>query len=742
MSNCNELTAEISDPQTITEDSENQATSVGHSHKIKKATQDTAGIVKVVDHTESNDPLEALSANQGRILAETLREVIHYNKDETINQSLDAALGYLSTRLTAAYSTLALAEANAHKHAEASLIYVVNDTELNNCGLYTIQGEELVKAPWDALANPFKSEPFEVLHRIMTLPADATVEYQGNTYLSLATLGKTIVDGQTEISGIVQTLAATAGTNGWTDLLVATQAGRSQRQKNLEVISTKDASTPDEAAALAYTQNAKFIVFSNAKLVIDGSYNFKNVLEWAQNVETVNNVNFKIEVVDGLHNLSFFSQISGNVTIEGRATPTLIRATSYSFTLISGINYNVTVTLESALPTHVAVGYSIGVQNAKGDGSASAVTGAHIVKSIASDRLSFTFEMRKYGSDLVNSTVLDNAITYSLLANMIVIPQVCLRLDANGWNGNTVEGCISAIKGGSVTLRNIGLSYNGVTSEHDMLFATGLGSSVNLEDYVVVAGTGDKVLRSSYGGRFYSYRSCIGCGITGGEIFQGVSTSNATFIRCSMSGGNTSAITPTIDTQVTLVQSILASASIGLRPTYENSSIVCTTSKITQCGTALSANRGCIQIADDCLILDSTSFASISAGRVIGNPTITNVTTIAESNVYVSQGGYWQKGLVTIEYSKNKYIGTFSAALDFPSIPAHSFADLTMTATGVAFNDMVLYTRQGGTEPAQAIMYQAFVSAANTITVRAFNVSSTAIDKTAFTARCAVYRTT
>lgn len=235
MHNCHGQVIHLSDPQTITEDSENQITSVGHSHKIEKASQSTAGIVKVVDHTESTDPLEALSANQGRVLAEALQEVIHYNKDETINQSLDAALGYLSTRLTASYSTLALAEANAYKHAEASLIYVVNDAELSNCGLYTIQGGQLVKAPWDALSGAINSEQFEVLQDIMTLPAGTTVEYQGNTYISLATLGKVIADGQTEISDIIQTLA---NANGLLSQYILTDSGKTQEQENKAYVTT------------------------------------------------------------------------------------------------------------------------------------------------------------------------------------------------------------------------------------------------------------------------------------------------------------------------------------------------------------------------------------------------------------------------------------------------------------------------------------------------------------------------
>ena len=48
MHNCPEDTIHLSNPQTITEDSENQTTSVGHSHKVEKASQTAAGIVKVV----------------------------------------------------------------------------------------------------------------------------------------------------------------------------------------------------------------------------------------------------------------------------------------------------------------------------------------------------------------------------------------------------------------------------------------------------------------------------------------------------------------------------------------------------------------------------------------------------------------------------------------------------------------------------------------------------------------------
>jgi hypothetical protein len=76
------------------------------------------------------------------------------------------------------------------------------------------------------------------------------------------------------------------------------------------------------------------------------------------------------------------------------------------------------------------------------------------------------------------------------------------------------------------------------------------------------------------------------------------------------------------------------------------------------------------------------------------------------------------------------------ATLDFPSIAAQSFSDLTLTVTGAAVNDLVQLGLPAS--PASGINFQAFVSAANTITVRAQNATGLAIDPASASYRVSV----
>lgn len=140
-------------PRSITESSRNESTSVGHTHAIEKASVKQAGIVKLVDNLDSKSKTEALTANQGRELAERLSLLAQSNGTKEINSRLESALSYLATRYTAAYATYETAKGNLCKHPENSLIYVVNDPTKGNNGLWTVVGGKLVKAPWDILSN-------------------------------------------------------------------------------------------------------------------------------------------------------------------------------------------------------------------------------------------------------------------------------------------------------------------------------------------------------------------------------------------------------------------------------------------------------------------------------------------------------------------------------------------------------------------------------------------------------------
>lgn len=72
-----------------------------------------------------------------------------------------------------------------------------------------------------------------------------------------------------------------------------------------------------------------------------------------------------------------------------------------------------------------------------------------------------------------------------------------------------------------------------------------------------------------------------------------------------------------------------------------------------------------------------------------------------------------------------------TASLDFGSIATLAQADLTITVTGAAVGDYVTLALPAA--PTAGIVFNAFVSAANTVTVRATNVTAGSIDPAAAT---------
>jgi hypothetical protein len=72
-----------------------------------------------------------------------------------------------------------------------------------------------------------------------------------------------------------------------------------------------------------------------------------------------------------------------------------------------------------------------------------------------------------------------------------------------------------------------------------------------------------------------------------------------------------------------------------------------------------------------------------------------------------------------------------SASLNFPSIATTASADLTITVAGAAVNDTVVLGLPAA--PAAGIVFNAFVSAANTVTIRATNVTGSSVDPAAAT---------
>jgi len=85
-----------------------------------------------------------------------------------------------------------------------------------------------------------------------------------------------------------------------------------------------------------------------------------------------------------------------------------------------------------------------------------------------------------------------------------------------------------------------------------------------------------------------------------------------------------------------------------------------------------------------------------------------------------------------------------STALDFGSISTGSFGDLTITLTGAATTDVVFVTcintaGRGATDG--NLIFEAFVSAINTVTVRAHNPTSGTINPASYNFKVAIIKT-
>lgn len=252
MTTCTPRTIEVSLPRTLDENSTNELALTGHTHELRKASTTEAGIVKLEDSLTSTDSQKALTAKQGKVLAEAIAAITALNKNQEINKELDKALSYLASKYNASYSTLAVAEAYLYQHGDGSLIYVVNDPDITKTGLYFVEAGVLVKAPYDALSSSLTSVAFAALQKIMQGDAGEMVMYEGASFYTAATLNTKIAQTEQAIANIEDmaqlaikelqdaidiAAAAGAGANGWTASLVV-DGDETQHQINSSLIRT------------------------------------------------------------------------------------------------------------------------------------------------------------------------------------------------------------------------------------------------------------------------------------------------------------------------------------------------------------------------------------------------------------------------------------------------------------------------------------------------------------------------
>lgn len=98
----------------------------------------------------------------------------------------------------------------------------------------------------------------------------------------------------------------------------------------------------------------------------------------------------------------------------------------------------------------------------------------------------------------------------------------------------------------------------------------------------------------------------------------------------------------------------------------------------------------------------------------------------------VDSGGVWVA-------ETGKAVLTATAALNFASIAAAASEDLTITVAGAAVNDSIASGLPSA--PTAGIVFNMFVSAANTVTVRATNITAAPVDLASATYRATVIKT-
>ena len=183
-------------------------------------------------------------------------------------------------------------------------------------------------------------------------------------------------------------------------------------------------------------------------------------------------------------------------------------------------------------------------------------------------------------------------------------------------------------------------------------------------------------------------------------IKSGASLTNASLVTPTVSGGTQSGAS---------YQSIKTPGLTGLLYGNDTGSVTTlaagTTNRVLKWGTAL---------------------APVS-GSLIDDTTNVNSTLPFNANVGITVGG----GAMIY-----KIIST-NAVLDFPQVTQHNSTNLTMTATGASPLSTVLVTVDGGgMEP---FVFTGYVSATNTVNIRAINPHSSALDPAAATYRVTVF---
>jgi predicted RecA/RadA family phage recombinase len=157
-------------------------------------------------------------------------------------------------------------------------------------------------------------------------------------------------------------------------------------------------------------------------------------------------------------------------------------------------------------------------------------------------------------------------------------------------------------------------------------------------------------------------------------------------------------------------------------------------------GDVANGASGTIQVEGVFSIAKATGVTFAANDRVYWDDTAKKVTTVSSGNRLIGVATAAAGSAVTTLDVKltpdARPVLTAEAALDFPSIAAAASSALTISVPGAAVGDIATVGLPA--VPTAGLLFTAWVSAADTVTVRATNITAGAIDAASATYKVAV----
>jgi hypothetical protein len=228
-----------------------------------------------------------------------------------------------------------------------------------------------------------------------------------------------------------------------------------------------DFATGDLAARAAFDARVPLNVLSgeSAKITCNPTAgdDFKAMCLWFAQCNKAEDATFYIKLAEGGHTVNTYVELyNTNIAVDLRGSDTWveneneIRISSISYgTIDANKIVTATVTLPTAIPASYSVGDPVGMQNIQGDNDATSASGGQIIKSIATDRLSFTFDFFSPKGQPTSPTILNNPVSITTLLSNGTEIATATTATAHGYTTGqfvTIAGATPNDYNGSKTL--------------------------------------------------------------------------------------------------------------------------------------------------------------------------------------------------------------------------------------------------------------------------------------------------